>query len=212
MSTNKKSSDKTIKNINIKSADNLETTQDKTKEHRYKDVLNLFSKEVIIASLIVLIIVITGVLVITSRNREVGETNDTKVVQSDNGVQIDFETLEIADEQNERARGLMYRENICDSCGMLFVFLQEETMSFWMKDTLVSLDMVFINSNNKVVKIHKNTETNNTTNRYSSQEPAKYVIETKAGFTDKINLKEGDTVDIDYLKKQSVNFVWISVN
>jgi len=101
--------------------------------------------------------------------------------------------IEFADNQNERAQGLMYRTKLDENQGMLFVFPFEEFQSFWMKNTVLPLDMLFINSELKIVTIHKNTEPYSTKG-YPSSSPAIYVLEVNAGFTDKYNIKQGDKV------------------
>lgn len=103
---------------------------------------------------------------------------------------IDFE---LADTFEDRARGLMNRENLKENQGMFFVFPREEPQSFWMKNTLLSLDMIFVNSNREIVKIHSNTKVMSE-NGYPSIKPAIYVIEVIAGFTDKYNIQEGDKI------------------
>lgn len=101
--------------------------------------------------------------------------------------------IEFADNQNERAQGLMYRTKLDENQGMLFIFPFEELQSFWMKNTVLPLDMLFINSELKIVTIHKNTEPYSTKG-YPSSSPAIYVLEVNAGFTEKYNIKKGDKV------------------
>ena len=77
--------------------------------------------------------------------------------------------------------------------GMLFIFPAERYQSFWMLNTLFSLDMLFINSKKEIVTIHKNT-TPLSQQSYPSSKPAIYVLEVVAGYTDKFNIKEGDKI------------------
>ncbi|GAB4288839.1 MAG: hypothetical protein Kow0098_06420 [Ignavibacteriaceae bacterium] len=102
--------------------------------------------------------------------------------------------IEIADNEYERQLGLMKRKEMEEKQGMLFIFPQERMQSFWMRNTLISLDMIFVNADKKIVTIHKNTETLSDKS-YPSTAPAKYVIEVVAGFTDKFNINEGDKVN-----------------
>tara|TARA_Y100000310_G_C20667775_1_gene808567 strand:- start:1958 stop:2371 length:414 start_codon:yes stop_codon:yes gene_type:complete len=100
---------------------------------------------------------------------------------SNSYVDIDGERIfvEIADSTKEREKGLQSRENLCDSCGMLFVFEEEGNYGFWMKDTLIPLDMIFINSDGVVVKLrHAVPCFADSCEIYSSEEPAMYVLET----------------------------------
>jgi len=66
--------------------------------------------------------------------------------------------IEIADNDYERQLGLMNRNEMKDGEGMLFVFPEQERLSFWMRNTLISLDMIFVNDRKQIVTIHKNTK------------------------------------------------------
>jgi uncharacterized membrane protein (UPF0127 family) len=101
--------------------------------------------------------------------------------------------IEIADNDYERQLGLMNRENMEEMQGMLFIFPEEKYQSFWMFNTLFSLDMLFIDSNKEIVTIHKNT-TPLSEQSYPSSKPALYVLEVNAGFCDRHNIKLGDKV------------------
>lgn len=102
--------------------------------------------------------------------------------------------LEIADSEYERELGLMNRNEMKENEGMLFIFPEQKDLSFWMRNTLISLDMIFVNDQKKIVMIHKYTKTLSDQS-YSSYQPAKYVVEVVAGFTDKHNIKIGDKID-----------------
>lgn len=101
--------------------------------------------------------------------------------------------VEFADNDQKRTQGLMYRTKMDEDQGMLFIFPNQSMQSFWMLNTVLSLDMIFVNSDLKIVTIHKNTEPY-TTESYPSTEPAQYVIETLAGYTDKYQIEVGDKV------------------
>ncbi len=101
--------------------------------------------------------------------------------------------IEIANSDETRARGLMYRSSMKENHGMLFIFPREDYQSFWMKDTVIPLDMIFVNAKKEIVTIHKNT-TPYSLKGYPSDKPAKYVIEVNAGFTDKYNIEIGDKI------------------
>ncbi len=102
--------------------------------------------------------------------------------------------IEIAQDDAKRARGLMYRGSIPQNAGMLFVFDVEEMQSFWMKNTFISLDMIFVNSNKEIVTIHANTSPVKEWS-YASTKPALYVVEVNAGYCNKNNITEGDKID-----------------
>lgn len=101
--------------------------------------------------------------------------------------------IEIADNDYERQLGLMNRESMGEMQGMLFIFPTERYQSFWMLNTLFSLDIIFINFNKEIVTIHKNT-TPLSEQSYPSTEPAQYVLEVNAGFCERNNINLGDRV------------------
>jgi uncharacterized membrane protein (UPF0127 family) len=77
---------------------------------------------------------------------------------------------------------------------MLFVFVISELQSFWMKNTPLSLDIMFVNENKEIVKIHKST-TPYSKESLPSEKKSMYVVEVIAGFSDKYGIKEGDKID-----------------
>ena len=113
--------------------------------------------------------------------------------QNKNGEFISSIDLEFAETAKERAQGLMYRTELGENQGMLFIFPAEEIQSFWMHNTVLPLDMIFVNSNLEIVTIRKNTKPYDDSS-YPSTKPAQYVIEVNAGYTDKFNINVGDKV------------------
>jgi uncharacterized membrane protein (UPF0127 family) len=105
-------------------------------------------------------------------------------------------TLEIADTMSKRQVGMMYRKKLDENRGMLFVFPVEKDNQFWMKNTFVSLDMVFVGSNLKVVGI-VSSATPGSLKKLGVSKPSKYVIEVVAGYADKNNLSAGSKFVID---------------
>ena len=101
--------------------------------------------------------------------------------------------IEIADTEYDRQLGLMKRKSMEDNQGMLFIFPNEEVRSFWMRNTFIPLDMIFVNTNNEIVTIHKNTRVLSEQS-YPSSAPSIYVVEVIGGFTDKYKIKEGDKI------------------
>ena len=101
--------------------------------------------------------------------------------------------IEIADKQVERLQGLMYRDSMPEMEGMLFLFNIEEPLNFWMKNTRISLDIIYINSEHKVVSIARNTKPYSL-DQIPSDKPALYVVEVNAGFSERHGIKEGDLV------------------
>lgn len=80
-----------------------------------------------------------------------------------------------------------------DRSGMLFIFDEEEPRSFWMSNTPVALDIIFTDADSQIVNIAKYT-TPFSNERYRSEEPAQFVLETPAGFADSHGLLEGDRI------------------
>ncbi|MBU0475748.1 MAG: DUF192 domain-containing protein [Bacteroidetes bacterium] len=101
--------------------------------------------------------------------------------------------IEIADDDNKRTTGLMDRLSMEEKQGMLFVFPHESFQSFWMKNTVISLDIIFVDRNNEIVTIHKNTVPFDTS-QYQSTKPASQVVEVIAGYTDLYNINIGDKI------------------
>ena len=101
--------------------------------------------------------------------------------------------IELAQDESQRQLGLMYRDTLAENQGMLFLFDNEEVRAFWMKNTILSLDMIFVNARNEIVTIHKYT-TPYAEETYVSTKPAKYVLEVGAGYTDKRKISVGDRI------------------
>ncbi|MBI2995830.1 MAG: DUF192 domain-containing protein [Candidatus Melainabacteria bacterium] len=120
--------------------------------------------------------------------------------------------LEIADTDEKKSKGLMSRPDLPQDRGMVFVFRPAKEVTFWMKDTLISLDIIFINQG-KIVKIVKAAEPNQTHTLYSSDFNVTEVIEVNGGFTDKNMISVGSKVSfeniaqIDYSGKSKLMIV-----
>ncbi len=101
----------------------------------------------------------------------------------------------LADDNDERAAGLMYIRSMDENQGMLFVFEDEQPRSFWMANTPLALDMLFVNESYEIVTIHRNTQPFSQRN-FTSEIPAKYVIEVNGGYTIRHDIQEGMSVRI----------------
>ncbi|QJR20604.1 DUF192 domain-containing protein [Pelagibacterium halotolerans] len=99
-------------------------------------------------------------------------------------------TVEIADTPEETARGLMFREELAPDAGMLFDFVEERPASFWMQNTLISLDMLFIKADGEIVRIHENAVPMDTT-PIPSGEPIRFVLEIPGGRSAELGLEAG---------------------
>jgi len=113
--------------------------------------------------------------------------------------------IAIADDDKERARGLMYYENLKSSEGMLFIFDEEGEHAIWMKNMLMPLDMIWINEIGEIVFMYQNAQpcpADAGVESYcpsiinNNNKPAKYVLEVNAGAIQSIELREGDRIAI----------------
>lgn len=100
---------------------------------------------------------------------------------------------EIASTDEERARGLMFRKEMAENRGMLFLFAVEETQSFYMRNTIISLDIIYVNSKMEIVDIYPKTEALSETS-LPSKAPAMYVVEINAGLCEKYGIEIGDLI------------------
>ena len=98
--------------------------------------------------------------------------------------------IEIADTNRERSRGLMFRKNMPTGDGMLFVYDQPERVSFWMKNTLIPLDMIFTDRDGVILHIHQNAIPGDET-PIPSGVPVRAVLEINAGLTQFLGIKVG---------------------
>jgi uncharacterized membrane protein (UPF0127 family) len=100
-------------------------------------------------------------------------------------------TLEIADTEAAREKGLMFRTSLAPDAGMLFDYHREQQASFWMQNTLIPLDMIFISADGIVKTIHVNAQPRDTTS-IPSVVPIRFVVEIPGGRSEEIGLKVGD--------------------
>jgi uncharacterized membrane protein (UPF0127 family) len=107
--------------------------------------------------------------------------------------------IEIAETPESRETGLMYRRSLPDASGMLFIFEQEEPQAFWMANTYISLDLIFVNAKNEVVSVSKYAQPLSTAS-IESTGAAQYVIEVPAGFADSHGIVAGQKVQFSRSK------------
>ena len=112
-------------------------------------------------------------------------------IATKSGVQV-F-SVEMATTEEEKTQGLMYRKELPDGKGMLFDFSPEQQISMWMKNTYISLDMIFIRADGRILRIAENTEPLST-KIISSGGLAKGVLEVAAGTAQKYGIQPGDRV------------------
>jgi hypothetical protein len=109
--------------------------------------------------------------------------------------------VEVVDTPETTAQGLMFRESLADDAGMLFDFKEVREVSFWMQNTLIPLDMIFIAPDGTVETIHVNARPLDTTS-IPSQVPVQFVLEIPGGRSVEIGLEPGDRVEHPRMQAQ----------
>jgi len=112
-----------------------------------------------------------------------------------NGVEIN---VEVAKSNEERAKGLSNRSSLDEKSGMVFIFPKDSKPVFWMKDTKIPLDIIWI-FDNKIIGIEKNVQTeidkkDDELKKYAAPSTSNYVLEVNAGFSDKYDIKVDQTI------------------
>lgn len=102
-------------------------------------------------------------------------------------------SVEIADNDADRAKGLMYRKELPEGRGMLFDFHSDQEVSFWMQNTYIPLDMIFIRGDGRILRIAENTEPLST-RIIGSNGPVRGVLEVIGGTARKLGIAPGDRV------------------
>jgi hypothetical protein len=117
---------------------------------------------------------------------------DTLQIKKQDGEILNF-NVELATTDKERAQGLMYRTELGDNEGMLFIFDDVYRVAFWMKNTLIPLDMLFIHPDGVIHHIHHNAKPQDLT-QISSEFPAIAVFEVPGGLSARMGITEGDQI------------------
>jgi len=120
--------------------------------------------------------------------------NSVRVKSAATGEELGHFQVEIADEPAEQATGLMYRKELGANKGMLFLFPQDRMGAFWMLNTLIPLDIIFISADKKIVNIVERAEPQTTTPRNPTA-PYRYVLEINGGRSSELGIGAGDSVE-----------------
>ena len=102
--------------------------------------------------------------------------------------------VELADDDTERARGLMFRDTLADGTGMLFIHEAEEPQAYWMKNTRIPLDILYFDAGRKLVTQQRNVppcSAGDACPSYPSDQPARFVLELNAGEAERLKLQDG---------------------
>jgi len=109
-------------------------------------------------------------------------------------------SVEIADDDATRAQGLMFVDEMADDHGMLFIFPDQRMRSFWMKNTRIPLDIIYIDRDFEVVSISADTPPCRSRTRrcpsYPSEGPAQYVLEINGGLAAEYGIEPGDRIEV----------------
>ena len=126
-----------------------------------------------------------------------GTASELRIVTIDSsgGGKVEL-MVEIADDLPEQTRGLMGRTALGEDRGMLFVYPDEEVLSFWMKNTLIPLSIAFIASDGRIVDLQDMKPLDDDPPHYVSAEPARYALEVNKGYFEKHGIKVGDRADL----------------
>lgn len=108
-------------------------------------------------------------------------------------------TIEVVDTPALRQQGLMFRQSLDANAGMLFDFKQEQPTAFWMRNTFIPLDMIFIGADGIVKNVHVNAKPHDPTS-IASVVPVQFVLEIPGGRSVEIGLKAGDRIEHPRMK------------
>ncbi|MGF1560086.1 MAG: DUF192 domain-containing protein [Flavobacteriaceae bacterium] len=121
-----------------------------------------------------------------------------KIIKNKAGTVITVMDIEIAESEYETQTGLMYRQSMEDTQGMLFIFPDERMHSFYMKNTEIPLDIIFIKADSTIASVQENARPYDESG-LSSKVPVRFVLEVNAGLAKKWSLEVGDKIDFKKL-------------
>jgi uncharacterized membrane protein (UPF0127 family) len=124
---------------------------------------------------------------------QTGRAADNSVLEIASKSGVHAFAVEIADTEAAREKGLMYRRALPEGTGMLFDFHREQDVAFWMQNTYIPLDMIFIRGDGRILRIAENTEPMST-RQIPSGGPVRAVLEVIAGTSRKLGIAPGDRV------------------
>ena len=140
--------------------------------------------------------ILSVIIIIAACSRTAdGQEKSIKIIS---GASEKTVNAEIADSPAGWETGLMYRKSLAPDSGMLFIFPDEDYRSFWMKNTLIPLDMLFISANGTIVDMKESFQPckADPCESYRSKEKAMYVLEVNAGFARENDIQEGNAISV----------------
>jgi len=155
--------------------------------------------------LIILVIVLAGFFIYTKWPQNFSNSLNTAVPLPGTKLPVDkfidikigdkIIKTEVRDTDAGRTLGLSGHAPLAEGEGMLFIFDESLEYTFWMKDMLFPIDIIWIDANKKVIEVSENASPESYTNTFSPVSPAMYVLEVPAGTYSKNNIHQGDRVD-----------------
>ncbi|WP_020591907.1 DUF192 domain-containing protein [Kiloniella laminariae] len=142
--------------------------------------------------------VVLGLLLNFSAQAQQSFEKDRLTIFSADGSAHRFE-IELAISPGQRARGLMYRREMASDAGMLFIYEEPQNIMMWMKNTYISLDMLFLDGTGRIVHIEEKT-TPLSTRTLSSGGQVSAVLELNAGTVSRLEIRKGDIAHHRFLK------------
>lgn len=122
-----------------------------------------------------------------------GEETATVTINTSGGERVEVEA-EIAEDEAKRRKGLMERTELAENAGMLFVYDREQSLSFWMRNTLIPLSIAYIGAEGRIVDIQDMQPLDETP--HPSAEPAQYALEVNQGLFEERGVEVGDEVEV----------------
>lgn len=120
-------------------------------------------------------------------------SSDQLIITTQAGQKHAFK-IELALTPQQQEKGMMFRTEMAENAGMLFYFSEEAPRAFWMKNTLIPLDMIFIKKDGRILNIHENAIPNDLTS-IPSNGPAIAVLEINGGISRKLGIQAGDKIE-----------------
>lgn len=153
------------------------------------------SKRPFFATLAFIIICLAGII-IYQQYQKISEKNQVVIHTGAGPIKLN---VEYAETPEKRISGLKNRSMLPKSSGMLFVFPDEKVREFWMKDTLIPLEIIFIGTKghiNEIITMNPCASDAPICPIYTSKDPARFAVEVNAGFTERAKIVEGDILEI----------------
>jgi len=132
------------------------------------------------------------ITMVVAASASAGECHDNQVVLRGDWGQARF-SIELADDEAERAEGLMFRESMPKNAGMLFMYPAPKQVAFWMKNTMIPLDMIFLDETGTVKRVHKMAKPYDTT-PIRGGEGILAVLEINGGLAQTLGITEGSEI------------------